>query len=82
MKSVTLQVDDEIAALGDAVIQEVADIKAAKGVAVYAADLIPLAVSLSANYSKLGADVKNPDDLAYLVKCIATAFIPQPAPAA
>lgn len=82
MKSVTLNVDDEVVVLGDAVIQEVADIKAQKGIAVYLTDLIPLGVSLAANYQKLGADVKNPDDIAYLVKCLASAFIPPATPAA
>lgn len=76
MKSVTLQVDDEIAALGELVKQEAIDIKAAKGIAVYLTDAIPAVITLAGNYQKLGDDVKNPDDLAYLVKCIAEAFIP------
>lgn len=82
MKSVTLSVDDEVAALGDLVAQEVADIKAAKGIAVELTDAIPAVLQLATNYQKLGADVKNPDDLAYLVRCLAAAFIPQPVPAA
>ncbi len=81
MKSVTLQVDDEIAALGDLLIQEVADIKASKGVAVELSDAVPAVIALAGSYQKLGADLKSPDDIAYLVKCVAAAFIPAPAPA-
>ncbi len=80
MKSITLNVDDEVAALGDVVLQEIADIKAAKGIVVELTDAIPAAISLAANYQKLGADLKSPDDIAYLVKCIAAALIPAPAP--
>ncbi len=80
MKTVTLNVDDEVAALGDLVVQEIADIKAAKGIVVELTDAIPAAISLAGNYQKLGADLKNPDDIAYLIKCIAGALIPPPAP--
>lgn len=76
MKQVTLQVDDEVAAIGDLVKQEAADIKAQKGIAVELADAVPCILALAGNYSKLGDDVKSPDDLAYLVKCLAEAFIP------
>lgn len=76
MKSVTLQVDDEVAALGDLVIQEAADIKAQKGIVVELTDAIPAVISLAGNYAKLSDDIKSPDDLAYLVRCLATAFIP------
>lgn len=78
MKAITLQVDDEVAALGDLVVLEVADIKAKKGIAVELTDAIPAVISLAGNYQKLSADLKSPDDIAYLVKCIAGALIPAP----
>lgn len=81
MKTITLQVDDEVAALGDLVVQEIADIKAKKGIAVELTDAIPAAISLAGSYQKLGADLKNPDDIAYLVKCLAGALIPPVVPA-
>lgn len=80
MKQVTLQVDDEVAALGDLVIQEVADIKASKGIAVELTDAIPAVITLAGNYQKLSADLKSPDDIAYLAKCLAAAFIPPATP--
>ncbi len=82
MKTVTLNVDDEIAALGDLVVLEIADIKAKKGVATYLTDAIPAVITMAGNYQKIGADLKSPDDIAYLVKCIAGALIPVAAPVA
>lgn len=76
MKSVTLSVHDEVAALGDLVTKEAADIKAKAGIAVELTDAIPAVISLAANYKNLGDDLKSPDDIAYLVKCVAAAFIP------
>lgn len=81
MRTVTLNVDDEVGALGDLVIQEAADIKAAKGIVVELTDAVPAVLSMATNYSKLGADVKSPDDIAYLARCLAQAFIPAAAPA-
>lgn len=76
MKSVTLQVDDEVAALGDLIVKEAADIKAKTGVVAELTDAVPALIAVAGAYQKLGADVKSPDDLAYLVRCAATAFIP------
>lgn len=76
MKTISLQVDDEVAALGDLVKTEVADIKASKGIATELADAIPAVITLAGNYQKLAEDVKSPDDIAYLVKCLAEAFLP------
>lgn len=81
MKAVTLQVDDEVAALGDLVKKEAADIAAKAGIAVELTDAIPAVITLAGNYQKLSADVKSPDDIAYLVKCLAEAFIPAAKPA-
>lgn len=77
MKSVTLQVDDEVAALGDLIIQEKADLDAKLGLSAELAHAVPALLTLTSNYQKLSADVKNPDDIAYLVKCLADAFIPK-----
>jgi len=76
MQQVTLNVADEVKALGDAIGVEVADIKAKKGVAVYVSDLMPALVSLAGSYQALPADIKQPDDIAYLVKCISAAVLP------
>lgn len=76
MRTVQLSVDDEVAALGDVVVQEIADIKAKKGIVVELTDAIPAAISLAGNYQKLSADLKSPDDIAYLVRCLASALIP------
>lgn len=77
MQTVPLNVDDEVKALGDALAAEIADVKAQKGAAAYLADATPALLSLAGNYAKLPADVKKADDLAYFVKCLATALIPQ-----
>lgn len=82
MQTVQLSVADEVKALGDAVAQEVADIKAKKGIAVYIGDFMPALLSLASNYQNLGNDIKQPDDIAYLVKCAAGIFLPAPAAAA
>lgn len=76
MKTITLNVDDEVAALGDLIIKEAADIKAKSGIAAELSDAVPALITLAGNYQKLGADAKSPDDLAYLVRCAAQAFIP------
>lgn len=81
MKTVTLQVDDEVSALVDLVAVEVADIKAKKGAAAEIADAIPSLLALASGYQKLGADVKSPDDIAYLVQGIAKILLPAPAAA-
>lgn len=80
MQQVQLQVDDEVKSLGDVIVQEVADIKAKKGLAIELSDAVPALLALGGNYAKLPADAKNPDDLAYLVKCIASAIFPPAAP--
>lgn len=78
MQQVQLSVADEVKALGDAVIAEIADVKAKKGAAVYMADATPALLSLAGNYANIGADLKSPDDLAYLVRCVGQALLPQP----
>lgn len=82
MESIVLMVDSEIKALGETLVSEIADIKAKKGLAIYLSDASPALLSLAANYSKVGADIKKPDDIAYLVKCLALALLPAPAPVA
>lgn len=74
MQSVQLQVDDEIKAMGDALKSLIVDIKAKKSVAVIAADALPNLIAAAAGFANFTADIKKPDDEAYLAKCIAEAL--------
>lgn len=76
MQAVTLQVADEIKALGDALIAEGADIAAKKGLPAEIADAMPALLSLAGSYQALPMDVKKAESIAYLGYCVAKAFLP------
>ncbi len=81
MKQVTLNVADECVALGDTLKALIADVKAGKGAAAIAADVLPNVMGAIGGYSSLAADLKLADDQAYIGKCIAEALGMADAPA-
>ena len=85
MAQVSLQVADEVKQVVDGLMQEWADIKAQKGLAVELTDAMPIVMAGLSNYQKLAADIKSADNIAYLVLELAKALLPAapaPAPAA
>jgi hypothetical protein len=79
MKQVTLNVDDEVASIVDTGIKEYQDIKSSAGLSIEIADALPMIAVVGANYAKLSADAKSPDDWAYLVKQVMGVIFPAPA---
>lgn len=79
MQSVTLNVDDEMKAAGDAIAMIIADVKAGKGAAAIATDALPLLISAVSGYSNMGKDILKVDNQVYLVRAIAMGLEPAPA---
>lgn len=79
MQSVTLNVDDEMKAAGDAIAMIIADVKSGKGAAAIATDALPLLISAVSGYSNMGKDILKVDNQVYLVRAIAMGLEPAPA---
>lgn len=75
-RAVTLNVDDEFAALGDAIGVLIADIKAGKSALVDLEDAIAKLVPAVGAFQNIAVDVKKVDNQVYLVKAIADALEP------
>lgn len=82
MQQVQLNVDDEVKSVADALKVLIADIQAKKPIAQIAADVLPALLSAMGSYQSVGADIKKVDNQVYLVKCLAEALEPAPAPVA
>lgn len=82
MQQVTLNVSDEYKALGDALNGLISDIKAKKTAVQDLQDLLAPLLGAVAGLQNLGADVKLVDNQVYLIRSIASALEPAPAPAA
>lgn len=76
MQTVQLSVDDEVKAAGDALKVLIIDIKAKKPIAQIAADALPGLLAAAGGFQNLGADIKKPDNEAYLAKCLSEALQP------
>lgn len=70
MQTKTLNVADEIAALGDALQALIGDIVAKKSVAQITTDVLPNVIAAVSGYSAIGTDIALADDDAYLVRAI------------
>ena len=70
MQTVSLQVADEIKALGDALQVLIADIIAKKSVTAIAADALPNLMGAVSGYQNMVADIQLADDEAYLVRSL------------
>lgn len=83
MQQVTIMVDDEFKAAGDAIGALITDIKAGKSVEQISADVLPSLLPAISSYANFASDVKKPWNQAYLVEKIAEALEKAaPAPAA
>lgn len=74
VQQVTLNVDDEIKALGDALATLISDIKAKKSVAQIASDLLPGLMAAVSGYQNIGGDLKKVDDQTFLVHALSKAL--------
>lgn len=74
MQQVTLQVADEVKALGDALAALAADIKAQKATAQIVSDILPGFLIAAGSYQNLAADMKTVDDQAYVAYALAKAL--------
>lgn len=70
-QQVSLTVDDEVKALGDAIAGLIADIKGKKALSAVLADSIPNLMAAVGGFAAFGGDLKKGDNQIYLVKCIA-----------
>lgn len=80
MQQVQLNVDDEMKAAGDALSLLIIDIKAGKAIAAIAGDVLPGLIAAIGGYANMGADIKKVDNQVYILRCLAGALEPAPAP--
>jgi hypothetical protein len=76
MQAVQLSVSDEVKALADSLGLLITDLKAGKGVAAVAADVLPSLLSGISQYQSLGADAKAVDNQAYILRVVLLALEP------
>lgn len=76
-QAVSISVDDEIKALGDALGVLVADIKAKKATAQIVSDALPGLLVAVGGFQNMAADFKKPENQVYLVLALAKALEPQ-----
>jgi hypothetical protein len=78
MQQVSLQVADEIKALGDALALLIGDIKAGKPAAGIAADVLPALLPAISGLQAIGLDIKLPENQVYIIYALAKALEPAP----
>lgn len=76
MQTVTLAVDDEVKALGDAIGVLIADIKAGKTIMQDFTDTFALLIGAVGSMQSLPVDIKKVDNQAYLGMVFAKQFEP------
>lgn len=82
MQVFQLNVDDEVIAIGNAIVGLVNDIKAGKAALVDAEDAFAALVGAVGSLQNIPADIKKIDNQVYLAKVLAGILEPVAAPAA
>ena len=73
-QQITLTVDNEIKAVGDAMKGLVADVKAGKSILTDFQDVFGVMMGALADLGNAAVDVKKVDNQAYLLKCLGDAL--------